>query len=86
MKLSEIDAKIAELQSQRAKALAEEREAEMAKNFDEAREIITNLAPTLQKLFDMGYCPPRLKEALTDATGKFNPGMYIKRPKGPREV
>lgn len=86
MKLSEIDAKIAELQKQREKALAEEREAEMAKNFDEAREIISNLAPTLQKLYDLGYCPPRLKEALSDSTGKFNPGMYIKRPKSPREV
>lgn len=86
MKLDEIDKKIAELQSLRAKAQAEEREAELAKNFDEAREIITGLAGTLQKLYDLGYCPPRLKDALTDATGKFNPGMYIKRPKGPREA
>lgn len=86
MKLSEIDAQIAKLQEQRVKALAEQREAELAKNFDEAREIIANLAPTLQKLFDLGYCPPRLKEALTDSQGKFNPGMYIKRPKAPREA
>jgi len=81
MELIEIDQKIAELQQLRSEAELREREKLAAQALDEARTLIGELVTNVQRLHDLGHLPPRLVEALTDGTGKFNPGMYIKRPK-----
>lgn len=81
MKLNEIDQKIAELQRLRSEAEREEREQAAAAALEEARTLIGELVANVQRLNEIGYLPPRLAEALSDSTGKFNPGMYIKRPK-----
>lgn len=85
MDLSEIDAKIAELQALRERAAEEARVQEAREQHAEATEILTNLAPNLTKLYEWGYLPPKLETALTDSTGKWNPGMFIKRPRAFQE-
>lgn len=83
MALDEIDAEIARLQGLRGEA---ERQAELAKvqvNYNEAVQLTTTLVDTLRRLAELGYMPPKLMQALSDQQGKFNPGMYIKKPKAP---
>lgn len=83
MDVKEIDAKIAELQAMKAKAEEDQKEKEAQMKFDEAVEIYARLIEDIRRLDVLGYTPPRLAKALTDETGKFNPGMYIKRPRAP---
>lgn len=86
MDVKQIDAEIAKLQNLRLKAEAEERAKALEANFEEAKKILGDLVPTLNRLQELGYMPPRLLTALSDGTGKWNPGMYIKRPKAPRST
>lgn len=81
MDLTEIDAKIAELQALRAKAESEAAERKAKEDLAEATELLGTLAAQLHRLMELRYLPPRLKDALTDNQGKFNPGVYIKRPR-----
>ena len=85
MELSEIEKEIARLEKLKLDALKAEEEKKAQEHFEEARDILGRLAKDCQRVYELGYCPPRILEALKDANGKFNPGMYIKRPKAPRE-
>ena len=84
MKLEDIDAEIARLKSLREEAEKQAELAKVQKNYDEAVELTAKLVETLWRLNDLGYMPPRLAAALTDGNSKFNPGMYVKKPKAPR--
>lgn len=86
MELKEIEKEIARLEALKQEALKQEEEKQLQARFEEAREILGRLVEDCQKIYELGYCPPRLLEALKDGNGKFNPGMYIKRPKAPREA
>lgn len=81
--IDEIDKQIAELQARREEALRRRLEEERRAAFEEARDMIGRLPEMLTRLHELGYCPRRLEEALTDGKGKFNPGMYLKRPRSP---
>jgi hypothetical protein len=81
MELAEIDAKIAELEALKAKALAAEKEKEDQARYDEAVVLFPELIAIVRRLHEIGYLPPRLAKVLTDETGKVNPGMYLKRPR-----
>lgn len=81
MELNEIEAKIAELEALRSKALEAEKEREDQARYDEAVILYPELIAIVRRLHEIGYLPQRLAEVLTDATGKVNPGMYIKRPR-----
>lgn len=81
MDLKEIDKKIAELQKLRVEAEKQAEQERLQKEHQEAVDIITRLLDDVRRLAEIGYLPPRLMTALSDNTGKFNPGMYIKRPK-----
>ncbi|WP_454287296.1 hypothetical protein [Rhizobium arsenicireducens] len=83
MKVEDIDRQIAELQELRALAAKEAEEKKIQQNFEEALEIYPRLIADIRRLDVIGYMPPRLAEALRDGSGKFNPGMYIKRPRPP---
>lgn len=83
MDLKEIDAKIAELTAAREKAAREEEEKRARKEYEEAVSLYPELIAILRRLDETGYMPPRLDKALRDESGKFNPGMYIKRPRAP---
>lgn len=85
MKVSDIDAKITELQKKREIALQEEEEQKKREHLTEARETLGRLVNDLRRLNDIGYLPPRLREALTDEHGKVNPGLYVKRPRAPSD-
>mgnify|MGYP001057568209 FL=1 len=82
--VAEIDAEIERLRLAREQALEEEAKKMVFENHREATEIIDRLVADIRRLKELNYLPPRLAQALSDATGKFNPGMYIKRPKPPR--
>jgi predicted nucleic acid-binding Zn-ribbon protein len=84
LSLSEIDAEIERLNSMRTAAEWREHQAAMVRNHSEAVEVTDRLVADIRKLEELGYLPPKLKAALTDQNDKFNPGMYIKRPKAPR--
>jgi predicted nucleic acid-binding Zn-ribbon protein len=84
LSLSEIDAEIERLNSMRHAAEWREHQAAMVRNHAEAVEVTDRLVADIRKLEDLGYLPPKLKAALTDQNDKFNPGMYIKKPKAPR--
>lgn len=81
MDLKEIDAKIAELEALKAEALKAEEEKMLQANYDEAVILFPELVTVLRRLHEIGYLPQRLAEVLTDASGKVNPGMYLKRPR-----
>lgn len=81
MELAEIDAKIAELEALKLEALKAEEEKKLQASYDEAIILFPELVATLRRLHEIGYLPQRLAEVLTDATGKVNPGMYLKRPR-----
>jgi hypothetical protein len=83
MELREIDAKITELLAMKAEAERREAEKREQKDFDEALEIFPRLVDDLRRLDELGYLPARLADALTDSSGKVNPGLYIKRPRAP---
>ena len=86
MDVKEIDAEIQRLQAMKAEAMKAEEEKKAVERFEEAKTVLARLAKDCQRIYELGYCPPRILEALKDGNGKFNPGMYIKRPKGPREA
>jgi hypothetical protein len=81
--LKEIDAKIAELQGKRLEALAEEERKVQLKNHKEGVEIVGRLLADLKRLDELDYVPPRIREALTDESGTFSPGRFVKRPRSP---
>lgn len=83
MGLEEIDAKIAELQALRLDALKAEEEKRARENFEEIGELVSKLIETLHRLHELGYSAPKLTAALTDERGKWNPGLFIKRPRSP---
>jgi len=85
MDVSEIDKEIARLEKLKAEAMEAEKEKQRVAEFEEAKEVMGRLLVDINRIYDLGYCPPRLLEALKDGTGKFAPGTYIKRPKAPRE-
>ncbi len=80
MDLQKIDEEMARLAELREKALAEEQEKLRVANLQEARDLTGQLVDILKRLGELGTVPPRLQEALRDEKGKFNPGLYIKRP------
>lgn len=84
MDVTEIDKQIAELQRQREEALRLEEEKNRIDGLLEGREILGSLVDALRRLDELEMVPPRLAEALKDDRGKFNPGLYIKRPKLPK--
>lgn len=86
MNLKEIDKKIAELQLLRAEALIEEQHKVLLKNHAEGVEIVTRLVGDLKRLDELGYVPPRLREVMTDESGTFAPGRFVKRPRPPAPV
>lgn len=81
--VDEIDKEIERLQQARLKALQEEEKRKVIENHREAVEIYDRLIKDLRRLEELNYMPPRLQSALTDSSGKFNPGMYVKKPKAP---
>ena len=81
MEISDIDAEIERLTKLREQAQKEEEERKKLAGLEEARDILGNVVNELRRLDELGYIPPRLEKALTDEKGKFNPGLYIKRPK-----
>jgi len=81
MELSEIDAKIAELEKLKLEALAREEEKRAQADYDEAVQLVPQLITTIRRLSELGYLPVRIKDVVTDESGKVNPGMYIKRPR-----
>jgi hypothetical protein len=81
MKLTEIDREIEKLSKLREQALQEAEEEKLREATLEAREILGRLVDDLRRVEELGFTPPRLKDALTDANGKYNPGLYVKRPK-----
>jgi hypothetical protein len=83
MELSKIDEEIHRLQKLREAAEKEALEEKQRENLLEAREVIGRLVDDLRRVEELGFTPPRLKEALKDAHGKYNPGLYVKRPKAP---
>jgi len=54
-------------------------------HMEEAVKLYPELVEILRRVDEIKYMPPRLDKALRDDTGKFNPGMYIKRPRGPKQ-
>lgn len=86
MDIKKIDEEIARLNALKAEALKVEEEKMLQERFEEAKDILGRMAQDCQRIYELGYCPPRILEALKDGNGKFNPGMYIKRPRGPREA
>lgn len=84
MKLEDIDAEIARLNALRADAEKRAVLEKAQKSYDEAVDLTAKLVETLWRLDELGYMPPRLQSALSDVGGKFNPGMYVKKPKAPR--
>lgn len=82
--VSEIDAEILRLQQIRIDVEKKEQEELRLKNFEKASAMLEGLRDMVIELQEMGYLPPRIDEALTDQKGKFNPGMYIKKPRAPR--
>lgn len=83
MELKEIDREIERLTKLRAEAEKREAERRVIENHKEAVEIYDRLLKDLRRLDELNYLPPKIQAALTDASGKFNPGMYVKRPKAP---
>ena len=83
MKLEEIDAEIAKLQEMRASALKVAEEKRARENFEEICKLVPTLVETLHRLHELGYSAPKLAAALTDDRGKYNPGLFIKRPRSP---
>jgi hypothetical protein len=83
MELEEIDKKIAELQALRDDALKAAEEKRARENFEEITELVPRLVEILHKLHTLGYSAPKLTTALTDDRGKYNPGLFIKRPRSP---
>jgi len=79
--VEEIDKEIERLQQERQKALEEEARRRVFENHREASEILERLVNDVRRLHELGYLPPRLLNALSDSSGKFNPGMYVKKPK-----
>ena len=80
MELREIEAEIARLQKLKVQALAMEQERR-ARAREEAAELIPELVNLLRRLDKLGFLPQRLADVLTDAEGKVNPGLYLKRPR-----
>lgn len=83
MDVIQIDKEIERLQALREQTLRAEEELARRQGLVEARDIIARVVDDLRRVEELGYLPPRLREALTDEKQKFNPGMYIKRPKLP---
>lgn len=81
MKLTEIDVELERLQALRDAAVKEAEEEKKREGATEAREILGRLVTDLDRLNELGYVPPRIMSALSNAKGIFSPGLYIKRPK-----
>lgn len=81
--LEDIDRELAELKRQRAEIERKAEWEQVSLNHLEAVEIYGRLLTDLRRLEEINHLPPKILEALTDGKGKFNPGLYIKRPKAP---
>lgn len=86
MTVADIDREIERLATLRREAEWRDHQAALVKNHGEAVEITDRLITDIRRLEELGFLPPKLKVALTDQNDKFNPGMYIKRPKAPRPL
>ena len=84
MSVEQIDKEIARLNALRADAEKAEALRLQRENYSVACEITDRLVNDVRELHRIGYLPPRLKDALSDQNGKFNPGMYVKKPKQPQ--
>jgi hypothetical protein len=78
--LAEIDKEIARLQALRVEAERQDAERKAKEHHAEAVKVIDRMIEDIRRLHEIGYLPPKLQAALTDGQGKFNPGMYVKRP------
>ena len=86
LSVADIDKEIARLEELKKEAARLEAAARHQENFQKAVDVLGRLVDDLRFLEETGYLPPKLNSALTDGSGKFNPGMYIKRPRNPKDV
>lgn len=80
--LAEIELEIDRLRQLAVEVSAKEAEIQKQEGLKEAHELTGKLTEILHRLDELGYVPPALFRALS-REGKFNPGMFIKRPRLP---
>lgn len=77
----EIDLEIERLQRLRIDLAAAEAERQRREGLKEAYGLTEDLVRILERLYELGFVPPKLMAALTNSEGNFRPGMFIKRPR-----